>query len=266
MKDAPPPLPNRLARKLRSLFMRTRLEKYISSMSLDNPLRGLPVRIVGDASADPTEFFNHYDAFGYWVAAKLAREARRRRILDIGSPKSQNAILSAWHDVTAALLADCSDRFSAVTYIQHDVTLPLPFPARSFDCFTSTVALPLIGLGRYGDRIDGDSLPNLISELGRVMTEDAELFVSMTVGPNLLAFNNGWYLDLGTIKALFAGWRLVEAVVDNWSSPRKATEGDASRRFFSAEQLPVLHKGDYRVVFCAFVRDSRSIDGAVSST
>jgi hypothetical protein len=235
-------------------------------MSPQNPLRGLPVRIVGDASADPTEFFNHYDAFGYWVAAKLARGARRRRIFDVGSPKAQNAILSAYHDVTAALLADCSDRFSAVTYIEHDVTLRLPFPAQSFDCFTSTVALPLIGLGRYGDCVNGDSLPNLISELGRVMTDDAELFVSMTVGPNLLAFNNGWYLDLDMIKTLFTGWRLVEAVVDNWSSPRKAMEGDASRRFLSAQQLPVIHEGDYLVVFCAFVRDSQSTDSAVSST
>jgi len=261
MKDAPPPFFNRVARKLRSFFMRSELEAYLATMSADSPLRGLPARIVGDASADPTEFFTHYDAFGYWVAAKLAREGRRRRILDIGSPKTQNAILSASHNVTAVLLADCFDRFSAVTYVQHDVTRPLPFPAGSFDCFTSTVALPLIGLGRYGDRIDANSMPNLVSELGRVMSDDAELLVSMTLGPNLLAFNNGWYLDLDTIRGVFAGWRLVEAVADNWSSPRARPEGDASQRFVRPEQLPVIREGDYRVIFCAFVRDSPSTHG-----
>ena len=145
MKDAPPPLLNRVARKLRSFGMRSQLDAYLSSMAADNPLRGLPTRIVGDASSDPTEFFTHYDGFGYWIATKLA-QANRRRILDIGSPKGQNAMLSAVHDVTAIVLADCSDRFSAVTYVHHDVTLPLPFAARSFDCFTSTVALPLVGL------------------------------------------------------------------------------------------------------------------------
>jgi hypothetical protein len=38
-------------------------------MSAGNPLRRLPVRIVADASADSTEFFTHYDAFGYWMCA-----------------------------------------------------------------------------------------------------------------------------------------------------------------------------------------------------
>jgi hypothetical protein len=256
MKDAPPPFLNRAARKLRSFFMRSELETYLATMSADNPLRGLPARIVGDASSDPTELFTHYDAFGYWVAAKLAREGWRRRILDIGSPKAQNAMLSATHDVTAVVLADCLDRFSAITYVQHDVTRPLPFAARSFDCFTSTVALPLIGLGRYGDRVDGNGMPNLVAELGRVMADDAELLVSMTLGPNLLAFNNGWYLDLDTIRSVFAGWRLVETVADNWSSPRAGQGGDPSQRFVRPEQLPLIREGDYRVAFCAFVRNS----------
>ncbi|MDO9561755.1 MAG: hypothetical protein Q7J60_09055 [Bradyrhizobium sp.] len=256
MKDGPPSLLNRAARKLRSFFMRAELEAYLNAMSPDHPLRGLPARIVGDASSDPTEFFTHYDGFGYWTATKLVGANRRRRILDIGSPKSQNAILSASHDVTAIVLADCSDRFSAVRYVLHDVTLPLPFSAGSFDCFTSTVALPLIGLGRYGDRVDANCLPKLVSELGRVMSDDAELLVSMTLGPNLLAFNNHWCLDLDTILRVFKGWRIVDAVADNWSSARVAPEGDASQRFVKPDQLPLIAEGDYRVIFCQFVRDS----------
>ena len=237
--------------------MRSQLDAYLGAMSVDNPLRGLPARIVGDASSDPTEFFTHYDAFGYWIAERLGRTNRNRRILDIGSPKTQNAILSASHDVTAVVLADCSDRFSAVTYVQHDVTQPLPFAAGSFDFFTSTVALPLVGLGRYGDRVDANAIPNLISELGRVMSDDAELLVSMAVGPSVLVFNNHWCLDLETIRRLFKGWRLVDAVADNWSSPRVGADGDASQRFMRPEQLPVIQSGDYRVIFCAFARDSK---------
>ena len=76
MKDAPPPLLNRVARKLRSLGMRSQLDAYLGSMAADNPLRGLPARIVGDASSDPTEFFTHYDGFAYWVATKLAHANR----------------------------------------------------------------------------------------------------------------------------------------------------------------------------------------------
>lgn len=236
--------------------MRSELRAYQSSMSADSPLRGLPAHVVGDASADPTEFFTHYDAFGYWLAEKLARTDRRRRILDIGSPKTQNAILSTSHDLTAVVLADCSDRFSAVKYVEHDVTQPLPFAAGSFDCFTSAAALQLIGLGRYGDRIDANALPNLVSELGRVMSDDAELFLSMALGPNILMFNNHWCLDLETIQRVFRGWRLADAVADNWSSPKVHPTGDASKRFLTPEQLPIIEKRDYRVVFCAFVRNS----------
>ncbi|MFO1111714.1 MAG: hypothetical protein U1E61_21295 [Bradyrhizobium sp.] len=255
MSGVLPAFLDRAIRKLRSVVMRPELDAYLATMSADNPLRGLPVRIVGNASADPTELFSHYDAFGYWTAERLARAGRRRRILDIGSPKKQNAILSAYHDITALVLADCSDRFSAVAYVRHDATLPLPFPNRSFDCFTSTVAFNLIGLGRYGDRVDANGLPHLIAELGRVATDDAELLVSLSLGPNLLSFNNHWCFDLDTIKRLFKGWRLQDAVADSWSAARPQPTGDASQRFVRPDQLPVLTPGDYRVVFCAFVRD-----------
>jgi len=109
-------------------------------------------------------------------------------------------------------------------------------------------------LGRYGDRVDSNCLPNLVSELGRVMSDDASLFISMTLGPNLLAFNNGWYLDLATIQQVFTGWHLEEAVVDSWSSPKEPSAGDPSKRFVAPDHLPAISRGDYRVVFCAFAR------------
>lgn len=45
------------------------------------------------------------------------------------------------------VLADCGDTISRVHYVRHDVADPLPFADASFDVFTSTVSLPLIGLG-----------------------------------------------------------------------------------------------------------------------
>ena len=255
MSDVRPALADRVRRKLRSFFMRGELEAYLATMSAGNPLRGLPVRIVGDASADPTEFFTHYDAFGYWVARQLVRGNRRRSILDIGSPKTQNAILSASHDVTALVLADCSDSLSAIKYVRHDVTRPLPFSDGAFDCITSTVSLNLVGLGRYGDRVDADAIPNLIGELSRVAAPQTELFVSLPSGPNLLAYNNHWCFDLEQIQRLFQGWQLAEALADRCSSPKSGVAGtDASRRFVTPDQLPQLEPGDYRVVFCNFVR------------
>lgn len=259
MSAARPALVDRVRRKLRSFFMRGELEAYLATMSANNPLRGLPVRIVGDASSDPTEFFTHYDAFGYWVAQHLANGGRRR-VLDIGSPKAQNAILSASHDVTALVLADCSDGLSAVNYVQHDATRPLPFPDGTFDCITSTVSLNLVGLGRYGDRVNADAIPNLIGELARVATPDAQLLASLPLGPNLLAYNNHWCFDREQIRRVFRGWRLVECLADAWSSPQAGLLGtDSSRRFVKPGELPPMQAGDYRVAFYSFVRGELSV-------
>ncbi|AUW40881.1 hypothetical protein [Rhizobium leguminosarum] len=256
MKDAPAGLLFRIFRKLTIFKMRPRLRSYLASMSADHPLRGIPTRIVGDAAADPTEFFTHYDAFGFWLMDRLARSGKRHRVLDVGSPKTQNAMVSAYHDITAVVLADCFDRISNVNYVRHDISRPLPFADGSFDVFSSTVTLPLIGLGRYGDDVDANSLPNFITELGRVMTEDAELVISLTTGPDILNFNNGWFLELPTIKRVFKGWELVNAVVDDWSSSRPAVGGNPAERFVSPERASTIRRCDYRVIFCVFRRNN----------
>ena len=69
MKSALPAFLDRPLRKMRSFGIRPELGAYLATMSAGNPLRRLPVRIVADASADPAEFFTHYDAFGYWMCA-----------------------------------------------------------------------------------------------------------------------------------------------------------------------------------------------------
>jgi len=223
-------------------------------MEPDNPLRDIPIRVVGDASADPTEFFDHYDAFAWWAARKLQRDSEvRGRILDLGSPKMMCAMLSVTHDVTSVVLADCSDTISAVRYVRHDVADPLPFESGSFDAFTSTVALPLVGLGRYGDRLDPNCLPRLIRELDRVMTREADLLISMCLGPSFLAFNNGWYLDSALLSRLFRGWVMVDSLVDQWSSLRAPRDG---ARFRKSLDLNGIDRGDHRVVFLHFRRDS----------
>jgi len=256
VKDGPPPLYERIARKLRYFSVRKQLRGYLAEMSPDNPLRGVPTRVIGDASADPTEFFNHYDIFAYWVAAHLARAGRRRKVLDIGSPKMQSAMLSASHQVTSLVLADCRDTCSEVEYVRGDISDPLPFADGSFDCLTSSATLQLVGLGRYGDRLNADCLPHFLRELDRVMKPDAELFVSMCLGPNLLAFNNSWFLDLERLQALFAGWTLGEALVDTWSSPKG---NDFSRRpeqrVVPPSEAPPIARGDYRVILCRFRRE-----------
>jgi SAM-dependent methyltransferase len=252
MRDSPPPLTDRVYRKLRRALLYPAYRKYIAAVSGNHPLAGVPTRLRGDAAGNPEEFFDHYDAFASWVAARLQASGKRLKTLDLGSVKMMNGMLSSTHDVTSLVLADCGDQISKVTYVRHDVANPLPFPESSFDVFTSMVSLPLIGLGRYGDKLDPFCLVRLIAELDRVMKPDSTLLVSMCLGPNILNFNNGWFLDLPTIKRLFSGWTLVDQLVDQWSSPRRHT--DAAPRFTSDTSLANIELGDYRVVFLRFER------------
>lgn len=248
MRDAAPPLLNRVYRKLRKLVFYPTYKRYLSGIASGHPLHGIPSRLTGDASGDPTEFFDHYDAFAYWAAKKIFARGVRLKILDVGSMKMMNGILSAAHDVTSLVLADCCDRLSNVNYVRHDVADSLPFPEHSFDVFTSMVSLPLVGLARYGDRLDPDCLVKLVAELGRVVKPDGELLISMCLGKNVLNFNNGWFFDMPTMEHLFDGWIVVDRLVDQKSSPY-GNSLDPSQRFTTDTSVDKIRFGDYRVVF-----------------
>ena len=246
---------NRAARKLRKFTLYPTYKRYLASISVDHPLHGIPARLTGDASGDPTEFFDHYDAFAFWVAARISARGARLKTLDVGSTKMMNGMLSADHDVTSLVLADCGDCLSNVTYVRHDVADPLPFPDSTFDVFTSTVSLPLLGLARYGDRLDPNCLVNLVRELRRVMKPDGELLVSMCLGKNVLNFNNGWFFDMPTLERVFNGWAVVDRLVDRKSSPDGASVAP-SERFTGNTSVDGTRLGDYRVVFLQLRRGS----------
>jgi len=252
MRDSPPALPIRAYKKLRGLVLPYNFERYRRQIGPDHPFRGFPMRIVAHLSADPTEALDHYDAFAFWAVAKISSRQKRLSILDVGSLKMMNAILSATHDVASLVLADCGDRITNVRYLIHDVSDGLPFRGGSFDVFTSMASLNLIGLGRYGDKLDPYSLPRLVNELDRVLRTESMVLISMCLGPNILHFNNGWFLEMDTLRRVFHPWRLRDYLVDNASSPRRSAIG--AERFVKDGDTRNTKLGDYRVVFLHFER------------
>jgi len=252
MRDRPPALPIRAYRKLRGLILTSRFKRYTRQIGPDHPFRGFPTRIVSELSGDPKETLDHYDAFAYWAAAKISLQHKRLSILDIGSIKMMNAVLSATHDVVSLVLADCGDSISNVRYLIQDVSDGLPFRARSFDVFTSMASLNLVGLARYGDKLDAYALPHLVTELDRVLRRPSTVLISMCLGRNVLCFNNGWFLELETLRQVFHPWQLKDYLVDNASSPRRSAV--ATQRFVSDGDTRHSALGDYRVVFLHFER------------
>jgi hypothetical protein len=251
MKESAPSFFDRLYRKLRAVAIYPSYRKYRAGIRPDNPLHGFRTRLVGDASADPTEFFDHYDAFAFWATSKLPKNRGQLKILDLGSSKMMNGMLSAVHDVTALVLADCGDQISRVQYVRHDICNPLPFADASFDVFTSMASLPLVGLARYGDKLDPDCIARVTSELQRVMKPDSNLLISMCLGKNVLNFNNGWFLEMPVIQRLFSAWTLVDHIVDGLSGPTSGLASQSSR-FTTQTSVDGMDVGDYRVVFLHF--------------
>jgi hypothetical protein len=251
MKETAPAFLDRVYRKLRSAAVYPSYRKYVGSIKPDSPLHGIPTRLIGDASADPTEFFDHYDAFAFWATARLPTRPERLRILDLGSSKMMNGMLSVLHDVTALVLADCGDQISNVRYVRHDACDPLPFADACFDVFTSMASLPLVGLARYGDKLDPGCLEHVTTELRRVMKPQSSLLLSMCLGKNVLNFNNGWFLEMPVIERLFDAWVLVDHLVDELSGPTTPPAG-RSPRFTTETSVERMNVGDYRVVFLHF--------------
>jgi hypothetical protein len=77
-------------RKLRGLFLGGTLKRFQAAIAPASPLRDVPARIVGDASADPTETIDHYDAFASWSGERIMKRSQRLAILDVGSKKMLN--------------------------------------------------------------------------------------------------------------------------------------------------------------------------------
>lgn len=228
-----------------------KLKEFLAQIDESHPFKSYPVANVGDCSASPKEFFSHYDAYCYWMVEKLRGLPGRKKILDVGNEKIANAVNSVNHDVTALVLMDCEDRLSKVNYVIHDISEALPFEDNVFDVFTSCASLHLVGLGRYGDRLNAYALPRFIKELDRVMKPTSDLIFSFTYGPNCLQFNKGWIFNYESIVEMFSQWKLVDYLIDNHSVPNPIPYKE---RFSKDLDLSNVEDGQYRVIFLHFKR------------
>jgi Caenorhabditis protein of unknown function, DUF268. len=224
--------------------------EYVRLMRDDHPFYGFPRKNIGDCSADPKEFFTHYDAYSFWLAEKLGIMGNNQKIVDLGNRKVTNALLSLTNDVTAIVLDHCDDRISKVQYVKHDISDPLPFPDNSFDIFTSLGTLQLVGLGRYGDKLNPYVLIDFIAELDRIMKRESHLIFSSSLGPNYLYFNNGWGLEFETTLQLFSKWKLVDYIIDNGSIENPPPFTERYTKDLNSEGY-----SPYRVAFFHFHRN-----------
>ena len=222
----------------------------------DHPLKDFAMELTGDQTADPKEFFTYYDAFAFWLFSKLKEMGGGKKILDIGSKKMLNAINSAGNDVTSIVLKDCEDGISNVKYIIQDAASPLPFADNYFDVFTSTASLHVMGLNRYGDKLNPNALMELVRELDRVMKRQSNLIISLPLGRNALRFNSHWIFDLPAIEKLFHPWVLNDHLVDHYPYDFEIAgfKKNYQSRYTKDTGTAKLKEGDFYIIFLHFKR------------
>jgi hypothetical protein len=250
LKQFIPPIIIKIINKFYILRQFMDIYIYIRKVKKGSSLFPIKVKLVGNCAGDPTEFFSHYEAFSFFVNNDLKNlVSKKLSILDVGSPKMFTSSISVYHNVSSLVLANPSDNLSNTKYITHDVSNELPFQNNSFDIFTSTVSIPLLGLGRYGDKVDPNAIENFIQELSRVMRNGSTIYISMCLGHNILCFNNGYYLTIEKIESLFFNFKLKEYLIDMWSGQNV----DYSlERYSNKCDLNLIPTSDYKVIIMKF--------------
>lgn len=247
-------LPQLFKSPLTILKNRKLLKKYKLLMDDNHPFKNFIMIPYCLSKEDAIEFFDHYSVFSYWVFEYIYSMSGNRKILDVGGKKLLNAILSIDNEVTSIVLADCKDRISKVKYVIHDVSDCLSFPDDYFDIFLSPGTLHLVGLGRYGDKLDPNVLPRFIKDLNRVMKKKSDLFLLMPLGKNHLLFNFHYIFDFHTLKDMFYGWTVEEYFVDEFVHFNRSDYKDYKERFSRDVNTSNFDVGEYKIIYLHFKR------------
>ena len=123
---------------------------------------------------EPTYFFQDT-----WCAGLIA--ARRPAAhVDVASSAKSMAMISQFVPVTFVDIRPVELAVPGFVCVRGSV-LELPFADGSVASLSSLCVIEHIGLGRYGDPLDGRGSERAAAELGRVLARGGDLYVSMPV-------------------------------------------------------------------------------------
>jgi SAM-dependent methyltransferase len=203
---------------------------------------------------DPTESPDHYSVFAFWMTRKI-HNIKQLRILDVGNTKYSNFFNSLDNDVTALVLKKPNDELSSVKWVICDVSDPLPFDDSSFDVFSAPSSLHLIGMGRYGDRINPLALLSLVSEINRVVKRNGKLYLMLPLGHDECIYGFHFIYSFESIKKIFNKWLITDYFVDEHvifgSIKKKINTGI---RFSKNIETSFFKSGDYKIIYLELTR------------
>lgn len=144
-----------------------------------------------------------------WCAGKIAALHPAHHV-DIGSAIRAMALIAQFVPVTFVDIRQIDIEVNNLTF-QSASILQLPFPDRSVASLSSLCVIEHIGLGRYGDPLDGRGSERAAAELTRVLAPDGDLYVSVPVDDeSRIYFNAHRAFTRDHVLLLFSQLRLIE--------------------------------------------------------
>lgn len=212
-----------------SFSLKRDFKEYMAQLQqrADKPLLTSRIIRLVDMSVREREFFTHLDAFAKYAFEEILPSHKfggpKARLFDIGSAKSFLAMASLVCDVEALNLSDPLDRYTSVNYINKDISEYEPHSnpyCGTYQYITSMATFHLLGLGRYGDKINASAQDKFVEVCEALLKPGGKLIFSFSLGKDHLVFNNGWVFSLETIKQFFSNFKLLNTIVDRNSSGR----------------------------------------------
>jgi len=215
-------------------------KEYVTQLrnGSDKRLETSDILRFGDHFVESKEYFTHYDAFAKYAFEEVWKfnktSDKTPRIFDVGSTKAFLSILSVFCEVEALNLNDPLDYHTSVKYTKGDISEYNPRlnpKAGSYDFITSFASFHLLGLGRYGDKINPAAQSKFVELCDTLLAPGGKVIFSFSFGKDQLLFNNGWVFSLETIKNFFSNFKIIDVLVDRNSYGTLNFDQDPGKRF-----------------------------------
>ena len=168
---------------------------------------------------------HHYFHQDLWMAKKIYENSTKEHI-DVGS-RLDGFIghILPYCNVKYVDIRPLVSHVPNLEFIQGTI-LKLPFESSSVDSLSCLHVIEHIGLGRYGDFIDGEGYIKSALELSRVLKQGGKLYFSTPIGKECLYYDAHRVFSINTILEIFKTLSLVDFAYINDKSERVIHDKD----------------------------------------
>ncbi len=186
---------------------RTFRRRYVGNY----PIKSLPVLFDGKSHST---FDAQYVYQAYWATRKILKTNDSGYHVDISSHIPFVAQLSAHVRVMQMELIPPPVYLPSLEKLSGSL-VHLPFRDGSVSSLSCLHVIEHVGLGRYGDPVDGDGCWKALRELRRVVAPGGHCFLSIPVGKEAIHFNAGYVFRACDIVDAVDNFELIELSVVN---------------------------------------------------